>query len=268
MIKRTMICLVVFLMSYLINGCGIKPQVDFYLDPLKISDDQKIEEEAGSVIYEDEDVYVRISPVDAFQLVKVTSEPNLNPYLYVSDWGKARQRYTVFDVTIKNKRGSDLIIQPANAVLMDDQGEQYDVLTTEEMRERYSMPQRIEREIIYSPPPRFYGPSWAYRRSYRYAPYPWYYHYDVYWRSRPSYVREVYDISYLKRAIFRGTMLNKVKLYPGGKRDGFIVFPLLEPRVMELKIILPGFISYKDPVEGIGEKKLEFHFKRVPASKE
>jgi hypothetical protein len=260
MFKRTIICLVLALMAYWFNGCGIKPQVDYYVNPLAISDEQKVDEKAGIVTYEDDNVLVKVSAVDSFDLVKVTSEPYINPYIYISDWGKAKPRYTVFNVTVKNKSDLDLTIQPDGAVLMDDQGEQYEVITSEEMRERYSFPQRVEREVVYPPPSGFYRPSWYYRNNLSYMPRPWYYHYDLYRGSSTRYVREVYDIGYLRRSIFNGTMLNKIKLYPGGKREGFLVFPMLEPEAVELKLILPAFISY--------EEKLEFHFKRMPAPKD
>lgn len=266
MFRKMFLYLTIVILAYLVNGCGIKPQIDFYVNPVAMDAEQKVDEKSGSVAYEDEDVYVKVTPVDVVDLLNVASEGYANPYIYVSDWGKARQRYTVFDVTVKNKRDSELTLQPVRAVLMDDEGEQYEVIPSDELREQYNLYPRVEREIVYYPQPRFYHPSRYYRRGYWTQ--PWYYHYDLYSGYRPAYVRRTYDVGYIRRAILKGTMLSKVNLYSGGKREGFLVFPLLEPDVTELKLLMPAFIAYKDQEGNVQEKKLEFHFKRVPAFKD
>ena len=263
MFRKTFLCLAIFALAYLISGCGIRPQVDFYVNPVSIGDQYKVDERSGSVIYEDDDIYVKVTPVDVVNLMNIASESYANPYIYVNDWGKARQRYTVFDVTVRNKRDSEISVQPVRALLMDDQGEQYEAFPLDELRERYDYYPRVEREVVYQPQPRFYRPTRYYRRGYYYN--PWYYNYDINWVYRPTYVRRVYDVGYIRRAVLKGTMLSKVNLYSGGKREGFLVFPLLEPESVELKLILPAFISYKDRRGNIQEKKLEFHFKKVPA---
>ena len=79
-------------------------------------------------------------------------------------------------------------------------------------------------------------------------------------------MRRIYSASYFKRAIISGTMLKTIKLYPGGKRQGLIVFPVLAPDANRLKLIIPGITTYTG--EG-GKKKaqvrFQFHFERVPA---
>jgi hypothetical protein len=247
-------CLSIVILSYLFIGCGVRPQVDFYVTPVPTEMEQmKIDEEARSVTMESKDgVYsIVVSSMDAADLLEVTSDAYINPYIYVDDWGSARPRYTVFDVTIKNKSEYPLEIDLTTAVLMDDEGEQYEAITYEEFKERYSRYPGVEREIIYyDRPPRNY--YWS--RFYR----PWYYHYDLYREQRPYYVhRTYYDPSYSRRAVLKGTMLKSVKLYPGGKNHGFLVFPLVAPDAAELKLIFPE----------VEEERLEFHFQRTPAVK-
>lgn len=261
MMKRfAFTCLTIFTLSYLSIGCGVRPQVDFYVTPVPTEMEQmRIDEEARSVTMEgrDGDYSIIVSSLDAADLLEVTSDAYINPYIYVDDWGSARPRYTVFDVTIRNKSEEPLGIDLTTAVLMDDEGEQYEAITYEEFKERYSRYPEMEREIIYYRSPRVYRPrSYYWRRFYR----PWYYHYDLYREQRPYYVRRTYyDPSYYRRAVLKGTMLKPVKLYAGGKNHGFLVFPLVAPDAARLKLIFPR-------VEVDGER-LEFHFERTPAVK-
>jgi hypothetical protein len=234
----------------------MRPQVDFYVAPVATGPEQKIDKEIGSVIAEHEDVSIAISALNTVDLLEVTSDPHINPYVYLGDWGVVRPRYTVFDVTVKNNSESEFTAEFSSAVLMDEEGEQYEAIPYEEFKERYRAYSQLEREIIYYPSPYVYHRRPHYRSRWR--PYPWYYHYDRYGYHRPHYVQRVYDMAYFKRAILRGTMLRPVKLYAGGKRQGFLVFPLIAPDVSELKIIFPSIATDE-------ERKLEFHFQRTPA---
>lgn len=229
--------------------------------PVAAGEGQEVNEEAGLVAVEKSDVKVTVSAVDTRELLSITSDAHINPYIYVGDWGIARPRYTVFDVTVKNGTESEVRLNPAAAVLMDETGEQYDVIPYEEFRERYGSYPTYEREIVHYPRPRYYRPSY-YRR---YRPRSWYYHYDHYLMQRPAYVRRVYSPSYFKRAIISGTMLKSVKLYPGGKRQGLVAFPILPPDASMLKIIVPGVII--DNEEKRERVNFEFHFERIPAMK-
>jgi len=246
-------------LSYLLVGCGVRPQVDFYVNPIAIGEEQKINEKKASVTVEHEGLSITVSALDTVDLLEVTSDAQINPYVYVSDWGIARPRYTVFDVTVKNNSETDFTVELSDAVLMDDQGEQYEAISYEELRERYGAYPELEREIIYYRPPyAYYHPPYYGRGWWRY---PWYYQYDRYWGRRQYYVQRVYDSAYFRRVILKGTMFTSVKLYPGGRRQGFLVFPLVHPEASELKIIFPSIIDEEGQV-------LEFHFKRVPAAKD
>jgi len=254
-----LICIGIVALSYFLAGCGVRPQVDFYVNPIALGEEQRIDEKTGSVTVEEAGVSITVSALNTVDLLRVTSDVYINPYVYVSDWGVARPRYTVFDVTVKNNSESEFTIKLSNAVLMDDQGEQYNAIPYEEFRERYGEYPGLEREIIYYRSPYVY-----YRRPYyglRWRRYPWYYHYDRYWDHRSYHVRRVYDAGYSRRVVLRGTMLRPVKLYPGGRRQGFIVFPLVSPDASELKIIFPDIMDE----EG---RMLEFHFERIPAAKD
>jgi hypothetical protein len=237
--------------------------VDFYVNPVAAGEEQKVDAEAGVVTMEEAGVSITVSAVDIVDLLNVTSDADINPYIYVSDWGTARPRYTVFDISIKNNRESEVQISPGSAVLMDETGEQYEAIPYATLKERYSSYPGFEREIVYYAPAPGYYPSSYYRRRWRRR--PWYYHYDLYRTHRPYSVRRVYGTSYLKRSVISGTMLKAVKLYPGGKRRGLMIFPRLAPDVDTLKLIVPGVtIQTGRQKERI---KFKFDFERVPAVK-
>jgi len=256
--KSAFIYLSIFVLSYLLIGCGVRPQVDFYVNPVMADEGQQIDAETGLVTAEEAGISITVSALNTVDLLSITSDAHLNPYIYVSDWGTARPRYAVFDVTIKNDRESEVRIEPSSAVLMDDTGEQYDAIPYRAFKERYGAYPRYER---YTSPRNYYRPYYRYGRA---RP-PWYYHYDYSWYQRPYYARRVYDPGYIKGAILKGTMLRAVKLYPGGKRHGLMVFPLLPPDTDSLKLIIPGITIYR---EGKGKKvKFRFNFQRTPAIK-
>ncbi|MBD3184858.1 hypothetical protein GF312_21425 [Candidatus Poribacteria bacterium] len=244
-----------FILSLLLFACGIRPQVDYYVNPVLNNEEQKLNEEFNSVSVEKGGLYISVSPVDAVDLMDVTSDARINPYLYVDDWGHARPRYTVFDVKVKNNTDSGLKANLSMAVLMDDSGEQYESISYEELRERYSSYPTIEREVVYTNRPPYHP---RYHRRYMR---PWYYHYDLYWRPRTYSVRRIYNPSYLRRMILKGTMMKPVKLYAGGKKSGLLVFPLVSPEASELKLIFP---DVRIP-ESEGWKDVVFQFKRTPA---
>jgi hypothetical protein len=253
MFKNAFIYSSIVVLSLFFFGCGVRPQMDYYIKPVAVEEEQKVEGETGSVSISNEVLSITISAVSVADLIEVTSDPHINPYIYVDDWGRARPRYTVFDFAVRNNSESELMIDLNDAILMDDEGEQYEAIPYEEFEGRYDTYGRIEQEIIYHP--YSYYPPPYYRRRWR--PYPWYYHYDLYRSRRPFYVRRVYDVPYFKRIILKGTMYRPINLYPGGKRQGFLVFPLVDPGFSELKIILPRISDD----EGKG---LEFRFERIP----
>lgn len=249
--KSAFIYLSVFVLSYLLIGCGVRPQVDFYVNPVMGDEDQQIDEESGLVTAEEAGISITVSALDTVDLLSITSDAHLNPYIYVNDWGTARPRYVVFDVTIKNNRESEIRIEPSSAVLMDDTGEQYGAIPYRAFKERYgTYPGRI-------------SPGYSYRPYYGYGRAR--YRYDYSWYQRPYYARRVYDPGYIKGEILKGTMLRAVRLYPDGKRHGLMVFPLLPPDTGSLKLIIPGITIYR---EGKGKKvKFRFNFQRTPAVK-
>jgi len=250
----------VLALSFLVAGCGIRPQIDFTMNPVAVSEEQRINEKTGSVTVKGESISITVTALNTADLLKVTSDACFNPYVRVSDWGVARSLYTVFDVAIKNERDSRVIIDPSRAVLIDEQGEQYEAIPYEEFREKYSEYPGFEREVIYyPPPPRYYRYRWWD---------PWYYrHYDPWWGHGRLYLREAYSIPYLKRSVASGTLLKSAKLYPGGKKQGFLVFPLLPPTESgELKLIIPGVTFYYEEKEE--RLDFQFNFKRLPAKKD
>jgi len=253
------ICIIA--LSCLFIGCGVRPQVDFYVTPIATNEEQRIDVDAGLTTTEKAGVRVTVSAVDTVDLLNVTSDADVNPYIYVSDWGVARPRYTVFDVSVKNNRESEIQVNPAGAVLMDETGEQYDAIPYAVFKERYGAYPALEREIIYYPTPTRL--PYHRRRPLRRR---WYHHYDRYRPRGQYYVRRLYSAFYLKGIITKGTMLRTTKLYPGGKRQGLVVFPILPPEAGRLRLIIPGIVV---PRGNKGRKvRFQFDFERIPAVKD
>ena len=58
---RAFVYVGIFLSSCFFAGCGIRPQIDFYVKPIAFGEEQRIDRETGSVTVENEEVSITIS---------------------------------------------------------------------------------------------------------------------------------------------------------------------------------------------------------------
>jgi len=143
--KFVFMCVVLSLLSYLLTGCAIKPEEDVYLNPIVVGQEQPAG--AKSVTMSDEDVSITASALSAADLLTVSSDPNINPYIDVNG-NVAKPLYTVFNITVKNNRSAKIVINPALAVLIDENGTQYEAIPFDTFKLRFPA---VDTEYYYSP---------------------------------------------------------------------------------------------------------------------
>ncbi len=107
-------------------------------------------------------------------------------------------KFTAFFVTVKNGRGDKIGLDVLDAILVDDQGEQYKAISADD-------PSILPRFYPWGPPIR--SMAFAERRA-------------------------------AMRAVLRSKRFNATRLFSGGKAQGILVFPKLPPDVEEAKVII------------------------------
>lgn len=224
-------------------GCGAKARVDIYMEPIKGGDEYALDRQTGVITLEKEDVRITVKALNAADLLAVTKDPDINPYIDVSFWGNVKPLFTIFDVNVKNKRGSRVIVDSV-ALLIDKDGEQYASLPYDFFKSIFSAQDSVE--VVHSYP---YYRQWYYP-SYRY---PYYY----YPRSYPHHVRRYSDDEVRhQRMVARETLFDGGKLYKGARRGGLLVFEKLDESATEMRLIIPEVIIY----DGKKKRKVNFEF--------
>ncbi|MFQ6044237.1 MAG: hypothetical protein ACE5PV_25565, partial [Candidatus Poribacteria bacterium] len=96
--------------ALILAGCGAKARVDIYMEPVKSGDEYVVDPKTDAITLEKENVIITVKALNAVDLLEVTKDPNINPYIDVSFWGNVKPLFTVFDVNVKNKRGSRVVV--------------------------------------------------------------------------------------------------------------------------------------------------------------
>ena len=228
---------ILFLAGALLAGCAVAPQplVDIYLEPIEGRFNAHIDVETGAATVLKEGVAVTLKPLDEIELFSLTEEPRLNPYLLVEKNGAVEPIYTVFEVTVHNRKHRRVVVEDA-AILIDGNGVQYANLSTDYF------------DTLYDDVDRPNNSSWG--TAYPYTPtaygyYPYYGHYQ-------SYI----DTEALEwgRIVIEDSIFEGGKLFSGAKRSGFLIFDRLERSATDLRIVLPEVWIIQDGKQ----KKLEF----------
>jgi hypothetical protein len=243
----------------IIAGCGAKARVDIYMEPVG-GDEYTVDARTGAITLEKNDVNIKVKPLDAVDLLDLTEDEDINPYIDVNFWGYVIPLYTVFDVTIQNKRDSKVVVDPIS-FLIDENGDQYASLPYDYFKDVYGARYREYAEVVYHPHrwPYFYRGYYPHRWHHPYYPYRYYY--------RPYYVSRVSneDAQYCKM-VARETIFDGAKLFSGAKRSGLLVFERLDEGATDVKLIIPEATIYD------GEKRhklnFEFYFQQKVSVKE
>jgi hypothetical protein len=180
------------------------------MKPLPISENQKLETE-NRITQEISAVKVTLEHYNFEDLSKLTSLFH-NPYLK-----EARELFTVFHLTIENRREGKIYLEPNKFVLLDDQGNQLESFTYQDFTQFYPLSY-----------PRYYGPSYYYSWSY------------------PSERVVTAEENYYKRQVAFRTLFRKTRIYSGVCCEGLIVFDKIDPAAEEIKVIIPEIEIYED----------------------
>ena len=251
----------------LLMGCGAKPHIEIYMEPVAGETGAQVDTERGLITIEQKGVRITLEPLDEVKLFELTEDAQLNPYIFVSRWGNVEPLYTVFGIRIRNTDNKQVVIDET-AILIDEDGEQYASLPYDYFRDLYNniTPQTAVFHDIgsrYSYP---YPPS-LYRSPYRH----YYYGHLYRYRYRSPYrVYHAYPNPYhlnTERMVVRETIFDGGKLFPGAKRKGLLVFDLLDIGATDVKVVIPQVLV----TDGEGNRStvdFEFDFRQIVAVEE
>jgi hypothetical protein len=224
----------------MIASCGVKPLVDIYMEPVG-SDDKYSVTKAGAMTIEKNEVSITVETLDASDLIMLTDDEDINPYIDVSFLRYAEPLYTVFDISVHNKRDSKVVVD-SPAILIDENGDQYASLPYDYFEDIYGGAYRRYTEIVY--------PSYWYRYHYPYRYYPYRYYY------RPYIRRVSNETAQARRLVARETIFDGAKLFSGARRGGLLVFERLDEGATDVRLVIPEVIVYDDS----REQRLDFEF--------
>jgi len=261
MARRLALPLLILTAVLSLAGCAAKPQITALIEPVPTGKELRIDERTGAITVEKEDIAITIKPLDTRELMALTDDIDINPYIEKGFWGKVRPLYTVFDLSIHNKSRNKVVVDPI-AQLITENGDQYASLPYEYFKDILGTV--YGRKVIVYVPVRYrwwYDPYWD---VWYYKPYwrPWGYRYP--WYGWPYYCTRTvsYDELRALRAVVRDTIFDGAKLFPGARRHGLLVFEPIPGDVSEFRLIIPEVRIYR---RGRGRPRridFQFHFKQ------
>ena len=247
-------------------GCGLKPHVDIYMEPVAKGEKAQINPQAGSITLEQKGVRITLEPLDEAKLFELTEDSRINPYL-VSDGRKIEPLYTVFGIRVRNIDNKRVVIDET-AFLIDADGEQYASLPHDFFSDLYH--NTGPRTVVYHDIGDRY--SYPYPRSLYRSPYRHYYygHLHRYRNHRPYRVYHTYPDPYHvndTRNVTQDTIFNGGKLFWGAKRKGLLVFNRIDIRATDVSVIIPNVLVMDNGGSQSGVD-FEFEFRQVVAVEE
>ncbi len=220
-ISRTLLILCPMLM--LISCAGLAPpkvQVHSLLAPIsdELEEGYTIEE-PGTVVYQRQGMKVTVQFVSdeelnaAFPQHSDKGEASTNPYTYGnwvdSDLGYTPNRFTVFKVTVHNYTLPKINLNPSQALLLSDRGDQFHAYVGE-AKEIGSLS------------------------------------FEDYYRERMG-SSGVEQARYDERmGLVRQTLYVDGKVFKGDMKEGFLAFDPLNPKVKKVQLILKDFVLRYD----------------------
>ncbi len=235
---------IILFFGLMIVSCGVKARVDIYMEPVATGNEH-LDTKTGAMTIEKEGVSITVEPLDASDLLLLTDDKDINPYIDVNFWRYASPLYTVFDINIHNKRDSKVVVD-SPTILIDENGEQYASLPYDYFKDIYGAAPRAHTQIVY--PDYRYG----YYYPYRYSPY---------------YIRRVSNTNVQgRRLVARETVFDGAKLFSGAKRGGLLVFERLDESATDVRLAIPEVVVY----DGRRKQRLdfEFNFRQIVSVKE
>jgi len=240
-------------------GCAPRPRVEIYMVP-QASEESSVDEKTGAITIEKEGVEISLEPLDEAELLQITQDPDINPYIDIQRWGNVEPIYSVFRIHIKNNRESRVVVN-ALAVMIDENGDQYASLPYDYFKELYGNRRIVRHTEVISRP--FYHDYWWDYHNYRWHyPYGYYYH-------RPAYVRRytTYEDPSLLRMTARETLFDGAKLFSGAKRKGLLVFEKIDEGATDVRAIIPEVEIYENK-HLVDKIDFQFHFRQIVSVEE
>ena len=212
-------------------GCGAKPEIDIYIEPVAGREGTEINQKLGSVAIEQNGVAIMIEPLDEVEVYELLAEDEINPYLRIGRWGKVDPLYTIFEIRVKNLDHPRVAIDNM-AILIDEDGTQYGSLPYDYFKDLYK---NVRTTGIYQN-------AYPYRYQYGRFNTPYY---DPYYENRISRTTsygspEVHSA----QMIARETVFDGGKIFRNGQRSGLLVFDLLDRDAKDLKLIVPEVMIF------------------------
>ena len=244
-------------------GCGIKPHVDIYMEPVAKGGKEQINPQTSSITVEQKGVRITLEPLDEVKLFELTEDVSINPYL-VSDGRNLEPLYTAFGIRVRNTDNKRVVIDET-AYLIDAHGDQYASLPSDFFSDLYDS--AGPRTAVYHDIGHRY--SYPYPRSLYRSPYRHYFYGHLHrYRYHPPYrVYHTYPDPYHlhdARNVAQDTVFSGGKLFRGAKRSGLIVFERLDIEATNVSVIIPNVIILNG--EGSRSKvDFEFDFRQVVA---
>lgn len=228
------VVMLLLILAVVSTGCAVAPQpeVDVHLEPVTGRFNAHIDPETRAATVEKQGIAVTLKPFHELDLFMLTEDPTLNPYLYIEDTGDVHPRYTVFNITVHNRKHRRVLVDDA-AILMDGEGGQLGNLPIDYFDSLYA-PQRQ----VYSPTP--------------YPSYPY---------SYGGYGNSYVDMEALEigRMMIEDNIFEGAKLFSGARRSGFLIFDRLQSIGMDVRVVIPHVrIVHPNGKEDKLEFKIDF----------
>ena len=212
-------------------GCGAKPEIDIYIEPVAGREGIEINQKLGSVAIEQNGVAIMIEPLDEVEVYELVAEDEINPYLRIGRWGRVDPLYTVFEIRVKNLDHPRVAIDNM-AILIDEDGTQYGSLSYDYFKDLYKNSRTTN----------VYRYAYPYRYQYGRFNNPYYdpYYDNRMYRTTSGGSQEVQSA----QMVARETVFDGGKIFRNGQRSGLLVFDLLDRDAKDLKLIVPEVMIF------------------------
>ena len=212
-------------------GCGAKPEIDIYIEPVAGREGIEINQQLGSVAIEQNGVAIMIEPLDEVEVYELVAEGEINPYLRIGRWGQVDPLYTVFEIRVKNLDHSRVAIDNM-AILIDEDGTQYGSLPYDYFKDLYRNARTTD----------IYRSAYPYRYQYGRFNNPYYdpYYDNRMFRTTSGGSQKVQSA----QMVARETVFDGGKIFRDGQRSGLLVFDLLDREAKDLKLIVPEVMIF------------------------
>ncbi|MEK6647464.1 MAG: hypothetical protein AABY84_12410 [Candidatus Firestonebacteria bacterium] len=202
-------------------ACGPSIKTIVKMRPIAEYDDYSVSEKDQAITLTKEDIKMTLIYQDADKLESYSKSISINPYMTEN-----KVLFTVFLLTIENKRDDRIIWEPGKCVILDGIGNQFNGFTIDSFKNMY--PSTSAQYYTYSPIFDEYTPRTAYTEE------------------------------YYKRKTAEETMIKGGDVYSAVKSKGLLVFEKVSREASQISLIIPAVVLYKDNQI---VNKIDFKFK-------